>query len=71
MRRASAWLVGALLSSALGCTEDLPPEGQLLLTVVTDAPLPPPTGFGDGPPALFDRLRFDIVPPGRSEPCDG
>jgi len=54
-----------LLLLALGCTDELPPEGQILLYVNTDAPLPP------GETALFDRLRIDIFPPGATETCVG
>lgn len=65
------WLV---LSFALaGCgVDDLPPEGQVVLHVATDAPLP--LAPGEVPPdshvALFDRLSFELFPPGAGEPCD-
>lgn len=55
------WLV-------LGCTSELPPTGQVLLFVTTDAPLPSSL---DGAPGLFDRLRIDIYPSGADEPCTG
>lgn len=66
------WLTALLLVA--GCTNELPPEGQVVLTVWTDAPLPTeggaePQASGEAP-ALFDRLRFDIVPPGSDTPCD-
>jgi formylglycine-generating enzyme required for sulfatase activity len=69
----SRWLVAALasLGGLTGCSDTLAPEGQIVLTVVTDAPLPPADGFPDDSRALFDRLRFDIVPPGEVGPCDG
>lgn len=51
-----------------GCTAELPPTGQVLLFVTTDAPLPSST---DGEPGLFDRLRIDIYPRGAAEPCAG
>jgi len=46
-----------------------PPPGQLLLYVDTDAPLtsPDPGAL----PALFDRVRFDLLPPGATEACAG
>jgi sulfatase modifying factor 1 len=53
---------------------ELPPTGQILLYVSTDAPLPPAPGERLGPnepPALFDRLRVDIFAPGTSQPCPG
>jgi len=66
------------LSFALGCsgveTEPLPPTGQVLLYVDTDAPVPlgPDEALGDtNPPALFDRLRIDLFAPGAREPCGG
>jgi formylglycine-generating enzyme required for sulfatase activity len=56
-----------------GCGQRvLPPEGQVLLFVTTDAPLPPPPGeipSPDDPPALFDRLRVDMFGPGDVAPC--
>ncbi|MEM1033559.1 MAG: SUMF1/EgtB/PvdO family nonheme iron enzyme [Myxococcota bacterium] len=64
---------GFLLLAATACGErTLPPEGQVLLYVDTDAPLP--AAPGDPPreiPALFDRLRIDIIPEGEDTPCDG
>jgi formylglycine-generating enzyme required for sulfatase activity len=55
----------ALVALLAGCGNDgLPPEGQLLLYVSTDAPIA-------GDEALFDRLRIEIVPPDQSEPCAG
>jgi formylglycine-generating enzyme len=51
----------ALALCAAGCTSELPPEGHVRLHVATDAPVP----------ALFDRLRLDIVRPGETEPCAG
>jgi formylglycine-generating enzyme len=63
MKRLSLLFVWALA----GCGDRaLPPEGQVLLHVETDAPL-------DGSPLapLFDRLRIEIFPEGASEPCAG
>jgi sulfatase modifying factor 1 len=67
-----------LLTVALllgGCAPGpLPPEPQLLLHVVTDAPLPPSSGAQvapDKPAPLFDRLRFDLYAKGAASPCAG
>ncbi|PKN45680.1 MAG: hypothetical protein CVU63_08560 [Deltaproteobacteria bacterium HGW-Deltaproteobacteria-20] len=65
------WLVFSLALASCG-VDDLPPEGQVVLHVATDAPLP--LALGQVPPdshvALFDRLSFEVFPPGSSEPCD-
>jgi formylglycine-generating enzyme len=62
----------AVALAAAGCTRQSAPEGQVLLYVTTDAPLPPRPGAPpNGPPALFDRLVIDIVPPAASAPCAG
>jgi sulfatase modifying factor 1 len=59
----------AFVVAAGGQASTPPPEGQILLYVDTDAPLPDaPPGT---PPALFDRLRVTLLPPGQSTPCDG
>jgi sulfatase modifying factor 1 len=43
---------------------------QVLLYVDTDAPLP--GGPAGSPPALFDRVRIDLLPPGQDTPsCSG
>jgi formylglycine-generating enzyme required for sulfatase activity len=57
-----------------GCDGALPPRGEVVLYVTTDAPLPAPA---DDPsyvikaPALFDRLRIEVFPPGATTPCAG
>lgn len=67
LARCVAFVAGLLL---LGCSptpERLPPQGQILLFIATDAPLPPAPGARAeplDPPALFDHLRIDI---GREE----
>lgn len=65
--------LSCLVLGLTACGErTVPPEGQVLLYVDTDAPLP--AGPGSAPrevPALFDRLRIDIIPEGRALPCDG
>lgn len=71
-RAALVCVAGAAASSCAHHTATLPPNGQLVLYVDTDAPLPAPIGSSLGagePPPLFDRLRIDVVPPGASEPC--
>ncbi len=60
-------VLSSLLALALaGCggdSESLPPRGQILLFVDTDAPLPPAPGTAPAPgalPWLFDRLRVQV-----------
>ncbi|HVJ15921.1 MAG TPA: SUMF1/EgtB/PvdO family nonheme iron enzyme [Polyangiaceae bacterium] len=56
-------LVALALAGCGGEVETLPPTGQILLYVDTDAPLPPPPGAAaetGSPPWLFDRLRFEV-----------
>jgi len=72
-RRAALLLAGLL---GLGCGDStpktLPPAGQVLLYVDTDAPLPAAAGatLGPGdPPALFDRVRIEVFGPGERLPC--
>ena len=73
----AAWLalLGLLVASCGGSTtESLPPLGQVLLFVNTDAPLPPPPGqqlAPEDPAPLFDRLRIELFAPGQTEPCPG
>lgn len=73
-----SWLVRALTLAALtavltACgsqTEALPPLGQLLLFVDTDAPLPAAPGASPDPtqpPPLFDRLCVDVGRSGKLE----
>lgn len=67
-------LAPALAAAALGAAcsvEPLPPEGQVLLYVDTDAILPDPLGSKRDEAPLFDRLRIEIFEPGASEPCAG
>jgi sulfatase modifying factor 1 len=51
---------------APSCARSVPPEGQLVIFVTTDAPVGPA-----GPTPLFDRLRVEVLLPGESTPCDG
>jgi formylglycine-generating enzyme len=72
VRRDSAWIAALWLLG--GCGDELPPLGQVVLAVDTDALLPPPPGEVLGPgesPALFDTLRVDVYEPGAREPCVG
>ena len=59
----------------VACTTDaLPPTGQLVVYVTTDAPLPAAPGellLPSEPRALFDRLRIEVTKPGETAPCDG
>lgn len=65
----AAIVFGAALL-ACGSTT-LPPRGQLVLHVDTDAPLPSvgPSDERTDPLVLFDRLRVEIVAPGETAPC--
>ncbi len=72
----SRFLVGlacAVLAVAPSCApNELPPLGQIVVHVTTDAPLPPPPGVApssDLPRPLFDRLDVAIFDPGANEPC--
>ncbi len=59
----------------LGCSDSLPPRGQVLLYIDTDAVLPPPEGSPPepllAPLPLFDRLTVEIFAPGEDAPCAG
>lgn len=64
----------ALAACACGGAEQktLPPFGQILLYVDTDAPLPAPAGEKLGltdPIPLFDRVRIEVFRPGETTPC--
>lgn len=79
MRR--GWLVTPLIVGLvgfvgpMGCAKDpLPPLGEIIVYVDTDAPVPPGGGRAPGltdPVPLFDTIRFDTFEPGASEPCKG
>ena len=45
------------------CSSELPPQGQVVLYLDTDAPLVDP--------ALFDRILVEISAPGETDPCRG
>lgn len=70
-RRVSAVAVAVAIALGLGCG-DLPPEGQIVLAIDTDAIVPRAPGepvdpLGQAP--LFDRLRIEVYPDGAAEPC--
>lgn len=70
MRRAARCVLAATLCAC--APDELPPRGQAVLHVDTDAPLPPGPGApapDDAPRPLFDRVRFDVFAPGALEPC--
>jgi formylglycine-generating enzyme required for sulfatase activity len=65
-------LVAIAVASSPACERIGAPRGHVYLHVDTDAPVD--TGSiasVDRPLALFDRLRFDVVPPGANDPCAG
>jgi len=65
-------LGAALALGAPGCGDrELPPAGQLVVYVDTDAPLPGAPGAPLRAPALFDRLSFELFLPGAGAPCRG
>jgi len=53
-----------------GCQEAPAAGGRVLVYLDTDAPVDGSEARG-GPPALFDRVRIDVYPPGSDEPCIG
>lgn len=68
-----AWLAGLVSTVACGARE-LPPAGQIVLYVDTDAPLPAGPGetlAEDEPTPLFDRIRIEVFAPGSQTPCVG
>ncbi|MCB9583842.1 MAG: formylglycine-generating enzyme family protein [Polyangiaceae bacterium] len=65
--------LGCLVWCLSGCGEEsLPPRGQAVLYVNTDAPLP--NAAGDEASELiplFDRLMLEVFPPGSDSSCQG
>lgn len=58
-----------LLGLLAGCREDaLPPQGQVLVYLDTNAPVRVATSLRE-PVALFDRVLVEIFPPGSTIPC--
>jgi formylglycine-generating enzyme required for sulfatase activity len=67
-------LVGSFAVAACSVLEPdpLPPEGQLVIGITTDAWLPRGAGDAYEPvprSALFERLRIELFAPGEQEPC--
>ena len=60
--------LGALVTAAgIACDDQLPPRGQILLYLDTDAPVAAsPSGLD---PPLFDRVLGELFAPGESTPC--
>lgn len=59
------------LLSLVGCgADDLPPEGQFVVHMTTDAPLPPGDPLTDTHPNLFDRVSFEVFPERGDIPCE-
>lgn len=74
MRRLALLTLALALGSCGGesVQSTLPPLGQVLLYVDTDAPLPAAAGevLGpDDPLPLFDRVRIQVYRPGEDVPC--
>jgi sulfatase modifying factor 1 len=71
-RSPAAFAHAVLVAVSMGCSGTLPPKGQIVLWIDTDAPLPAAQGaLTNGPTPLFDRARVDVYPPGASTPCAG
>lgn len=74
MRGRPIALVFIAACSDFGERETLPPQGQLLFSVTTDATLPVGPTEVAGPdelPPVFDRLRVELFEPGMTTPCPG
>jgi formylglycine-generating enzyme required for sulfatase activity len=74
MQRALAATTLVVVASSCGVFDrgELPPEGQVVFGVATDAWLPRGAGEGYEPVsrnALFERLRIEMFAPGETEPC--
>ncbi|MFW5739471.1 MAG: hypothetical protein ACOC1F_03805 [Myxococcota bacterium] len=71
--RIPLFAVSSLIALA-GCEQEpAPPQGQVVLLLDTDAPLPRPVAGTDDsltPAPLFDRISVEIFPPDSREPCD-
>ena len=67
-RRAATLCILAPLAVGCGQPDPLPPRGQIVFGVTTDAPV---VGDATAPPALFDRLRIEVIPVDETEPCVG
>lgn len=60
MRVPRALTLAALATLGAACSNELPPQGQLVVHLDTDAPLRP---------GMFDRVLVEIFPPGQKTPC--
>jgi formylglycine-generating enzyme required for sulfatase activity len=72
MRRVRIIPLGMAAALLTGCSSELPPAGQLILHVNTDAPVPRSVPAEDPfaePLALFDTVRFDLYPAGADSAC--
>lgn len=72
--RKGLFLTLVLAFAGCGRVETAEPLPQVVLHLATDAPLPPPptaARTADTAPVLFDRVTFEIFPPGTNEPCAG
>ncbi len=62
--------VVTVTAAAQACRDgELPPQGQVLVYLDTNAPVRPAGGPRD-PVALFDHVLVEIYPPGAAVPCD-
>lgn len=67
--RVSCTITALATALALGaCDDTLPPQGQVVLHLDTDAPVAATEDLGI-PVALFDRVLVEIFPPGETVPC--
>lgn len=60
--------LAALLGAAACRDSALPPQGQVLVYLDTNAPVRPASGLRE-PVALFDRVLVEIFPPSEAVPC--
>ena len=65
-RGAALGVMFAITALAPSCARTLPPFGQLVIFVTTDAPV-----GAAGSRSLFDRLRVEVFPPGANDACAG
>ncbi len=72
--RALGGLAAIVYAGCASTAETLPPLGQVLLYVDTDAPVPAAPGKTlsvDEPAGLFDTLSIEVFEPGATTPCTG
>lgn len=63
----AAALGGLVTVASLACEDRLPPQGQVLVYLDTDAPVAAASSDLGAP--LFDRVLVELFAPGESEPC--